>query len=630
MNQETSGTFEAETFLKIAGWMKVDLSTGETVLVPNKEVGYFEFALETDIGGYYEISMLLSGSYPDSVFYVSANGQGATPIQSLEDSTNLGGFYLSKPAKVLLRQGPNQIRIQNRAKPEISIDKIIAKMAKLTDAQLAISDNKGSKSVYGEDILFTARATDNGKPVQGQVVFDIDGEQTEPINLGIEGYANYTAKGLNAGNHNVSATLVGNNEFAKSKSCPLEFEVYKCFAPLPNEQELPARIHAQYGQQLKELPLPDHFRWENPEEYVGTISNKPKLFNVLYNPDLDNYDSQFASAEVVVAKRAITIKAIDQKKFLGQPDPLMSLSVIEGNLVGDETVCANLKYSGDGLGAFDIVLDGVACFDNYEAKFIKGKMVVVETNMMKEVSDRAYSLPARIASIGDAQNVADLYMAYRQLSELELQHLDKNVELLMADAIERAQEFAHTGNSGSLVGGSLPWYVTLQIAKSEQGSPEFIEADENAPSGTKLLALYEVQLTNLLYGTEYMIEGGASIQVAFSNLMLPDSQHTAVTPLWQANAGTIYGRIKSHALLADIPLSGTYAVYGHGESPTVISGAIAPSLVFQETILFCLLCAVFAVFYMVLKMQEINEKKFKKPYRWQEKNRIISLTIFTK
>jgi len=91
----------------------------------------------------------------------------------------------------------------------------------------------------------------------------------------------------------------------------------------------------------------------------------------------DNYALTFVPGTMTIAKRAITVTANDQMKYVDAEDPALTWTVQPPLLTGD-TLRGSLQYSGTEPGEYDIVEKEAFANPNYTITFVKGTMTILE------------------------------------------------------------------------------------------------------------------------------------------------------------------------------------------------------------------------------------------------------------
>ena len=83
-----------------------------------------------------------------------------------------------------------------------------------------------------------------------------------------------------------------------------------------------------------------------------------------------NYKETYSNSDLVISPRNITIMANAMDKYCGQPDPILTYSVTNGNLVNEDTVSGSLgREVGENIGDFEITKGTLALNSNYSLSY---------------------------------------------------------------------------------------------------------------------------------------------------------------------------------------------------------------------------------------------------------------------
>jgi LPXTG-motif cell wall-anchored protein len=136
---------------------------------------------------------------------------------------------------------------------------------------------------------------------------------------------------------------------------------------------LPTPI-ATYGDALSSVDLPTGWIWED-SRLVGNAGTQ--VHKAKFTPtDATNYNILTGiDVTVTVNKKAITVTANDQFKYVGQADPILTWKAAPALIAGD-TLAGSLKYVGTAVGTCDIVENEPFANPNYTVTFGKGTMTI--------------------------------------------------------------------------------------------------------------------------------------------------------------------------------------------------------------------------------------------------------------
>ena len=117
----------------------------------------------------------------------------------------------------------------------------------------------------------------------------------------------------------------------------------------------------------------------------------------LSGSDKDNYTlTQPTGLTANITKAPITIKANDIQMIEGGSVPALEYTIVSGNLFGDDEIYGNLETVADGTqtGEFDITQGTVSVSDNYDLKYEKGTLSVVDKTpqniIVSAISEKTY------------------------------------------------------------------------------------------------------------------------------------------------------------------------------------------------------------------------------------------------
>ena len=230
----------------------------------------------------------------------------------------------------------------------------------LTDAQVTVS---GSYTYTGQAQI----------PAADAVTVQLDGE-TIPNDR----YTISASDNTNAGQATV--TVTGKGDYIGTASGT--FTINKA-TPTP---EMPSNLTAIYGSTLKDVSLPKGWAWDTPDSSVGNVGEKP--FAATYTEDNSgNYNTVQKDLTVKVAKKTVTVTALDKNAYIGSDVPALSNPEagkdykVEG-LVGTDTLNGDvtLTYAQtpdmSKAGKTTINITGTLSNDNYDIIYANGTLTV--------------------------------------------------------------------------------------------------------------------------------------------------------------------------------------------------------------------------------------------------------------
>jgi len=230
----------------------------------------------------------------------------------------------------------------------------------LTDAQVTVS---GSYTYTGQAQI----------PAADAVTVQLDGE-TIPNDQ----YTIAVRNNTNAGQAIV--TVTGKGDYIGTASGT--FIIGKA-TPNPTT---PTELNAVYGSTLKDVPLPKGWAWDTPDTSVGNVGEK--TFAATYTEDNSgNYNTVQKDLAVKVAKKAVTVTALDKNAYIGSNVPDLSNPEagkdykVEG-LVGTDSLngTVTLTYAQtpdmSKAGKTAINITGTLSNDNYDIIYANGALTV--------------------------------------------------------------------------------------------------------------------------------------------------------------------------------------------------------------------------------------------------------------
>ena len=230
----------------------------------------------------------------------------------------------------------------------------------LTDAQVTVS---GSYTYTGQAQI----------PAAAAVTVQLDGK-TIPNDR----YTISASDNTNAGQATV--TVTGKGDYIGTASGT--FTINKA-TPNPTT---PTELNAVYGKTLKDVPLPKGWAWDTPDTSVGNVGEK--TFAATYTEDNSgNYNPVQKNLTVKVAKKAVTVTALDKNAYIGSDVPDLSNPEagkdykVEG-LVGTDSLngTVTLTYAQtpnmSKAGKTTINIIGTLSNDNYDIIYANGTLTV--------------------------------------------------------------------------------------------------------------------------------------------------------------------------------------------------------------------------------------------------------------
>ena len=149
---------------------------------------------------------------------------------------------------------------------------------------------------------------------------------------------------------------------------------------------IPTELNAVYGSTLKDVPLPNGWAWDTPDSSVGNVGEK--TFAATYTEDNSgNYNTVQKNLTVKVAKKTVTVTALDKNAYIGSDVPALSNPEagkdykVEG-LVGTDTLngTVTLTYAQtpnmSKAGKTTINITGTLSNDNYDIIYANGTLTV--------------------------------------------------------------------------------------------------------------------------------------------------------------------------------------------------------------------------------------------------------------
>ena len=246
----------------------------------------------------------------------------------------------------------------------------------ITTTEKEISLTVNAKSLTGANVTVSGSYTYTGQaqiPAADAVTVQLDGK-TIPNDR----YTISASDNTNAGQAIV--TVTGKGDYIGTASGT--FIIGKA-TPNPTT---PTELNAVYGSTLKDVPLPSGWAWDTPDSSVGNVGEKP--FAATYTEDNSgNYNTVQKNLTVKVAKKAVTVTALDKNAYIGSDVPALSNPEagkdykVEG-LVGTDSLkgTVTLTYAQtpdmSKVGKTTINITGTLSNDNYDIIYANGTLTV--------------------------------------------------------------------------------------------------------------------------------------------------------------------------------------------------------------------------------------------------------------
>lgn len=246
----------------------------------------------------------------------------------------------------------------------------------ITTTEKDVSLTVNAKSLTGARVTVSGSYTYTGQaqiPVADAVTVQLDGK-TIPNDQ----YTISASDNTNAGQAIVTVTGKGNYTGTASGT----FTIDKA-TPTP---ETPTELNAVYGSILKDVPLPSGWAWDAPDTSVGNVGEK--TFAATYTEDNSgNYNTVQKDLAVKVAKKTVTVTALDKNAYIGSDVPVLSNPEagkdykVEGlvgtdRLNGDVTLTYAQTPDMNKAGKIAINITGTLSNDNYDIIYANGTLTV--------------------------------------------------------------------------------------------------------------------------------------------------------------------------------------------------------------------------------------------------------------
>ena len=243
-----------------------------------------------------------------------------------------------------------------------------------TEQEISLTVN--AKSLTDANVTVSGSYTYTGQaqiPVADAVTVQVDGE-TIPNDQ----YTISASDNTNAGQATV--TVTGKGDYIGTASGT--FTINKA-TPNPTT---PTELNAVYGSTLKDVSLPNGWAWDTPDTSVGNVGEK--TFAATYTEDnSSNYNTVQKNLTVKVAKKTVTVTALDKNAYIGSD--VLDLSnpeadkdyKVEGlvgtdRLNGDVTLTYAQTPDMNKAGKIAINITGTLSNDNYDIIYANGTLTV--------------------------------------------------------------------------------------------------------------------------------------------------------------------------------------------------------------------------------------------------------------
>ena len=243
-----------------------------------------------------------------------------------------------------------------------------------TEQDVSLTVN--AKSLTGAQVTVSGSYTYTGQaqiPAADAVTVQVDGKIIPK-----DRYTISASDNTNAGQATV--TVTGKGDYTGTASGT--FTIGKA-TPNPTT---PTELNAVYGSTLKDVSLPSGWAWDTPDTSVGNVGDK--TFAATYTKDNSgNYNPVQKNLTVKVAKKAVTVTALDKNAYIGSDVPDLSNPEagkdykVEG-LVGTDSLngIVTLTYAQtpdmSKVGKTTINITGTLSNDNYDIIYANGTLTV--------------------------------------------------------------------------------------------------------------------------------------------------------------------------------------------------------------------------------------------------------------
>lgn len=280
---------------------------------------------------------------------------------------------------------------------------------------------------------------------------------------------------------------------------------------LAAEKALPQLTPAEYGTLLKDVSLPEGWKWKEPDIQVGAAGSQK------HTAITGGTEYELA---LEVTPRPVTVKADDKEMTAGHDAPELTWTITSGSLINGDTITGSLKYNGSKAGTYDIVEDKKLENPNYSITFVKGTMKILLPQDTAAVIALIQALPDPITNYADADQTAAASRAYNELSDNGRAQVPDNIREKLKTAQQQSGKINHTdGTAGIDDSPDLPWSVRLTAGMADPGDARFVNISGQIGK-QELLRLYDLSLYDTLQQGMYNLPEGKTLTVVLNGLQL--------------------------------------------------------------------------------------------------------------
>lgn len=280
---------------------------------------------------------------------------------------------------------------------------------------------------------------------------------------------------------------------------------------LAAEKALPQITPAEYGTLLKDVPLPEGWKWKEPDIQAGAVGSQK------HTAITGGTEYELA---LEVTPRPVTVKADDKEMTAGHDAPELTWTITDGSLINGDTITGSLKYNGSEAGTYDIVEDKKLENPNYSITFVKGTMKILLPQDTAAVIALIQGLPDPITNYADADQTAAASRAYNELSDNGRAQVPDNIRKKLKTAQQQSGKVNHTdGTAGIDDSPDLPWSVRLTAGMADPGDARFVNISGQIGK-QELLRLYDLSLYDTLQQEMYSLPEGETLTVVLNGLQL--------------------------------------------------------------------------------------------------------------
>lgn len=334
--------------------------------------------------------------------YISCSGDGDITFSSTDDKI----FKVEKTFNDFLEADDGKLTVTGIGKATLTI--IISETQNYKGAELVYDVIVSPVTIGDQDIRLEQDAYEyTGSQIKPVFTVVVNGETLTPE-------TDYTAiygENINAGKSAGSVTVKGTGDYTGEVTA--RFDITKA----ENPTALPSAVEAVYGQQLKELVLPDGWAWKNPDDSVG---NAGEQTHEAVLAETDNYREKTGQVTVQVAQKALMEVMVSleyEETVYDGTEKEPAVTVTDGNLAteADYTVAYQKNQAA---GTATVTVTGQ---NNYQGQIEKyftiQKAAIRETDVMIEgtyVYDGTQQTPEPVVTVGTTtlQKDTDYRVAY--------------------------------------------------------------------------------------------------------------------------------------------------------------------------------------------------------------------------